>query len=233
MLGYFMYFDPLYFLFLLPVIALSAWAQYRVKSAYNEGSRVPAASGLTGAQTAQRILDIYGIQNVRIESINSFLGDHYDSRKKVLRLSPDVYNGRSLASLGIAAHEVGHAIQDAKNYGPLVIRNGLVPLASTGSTFAFILIMVGFFIQQFSFLAIVGVALFGTVVLFQIVNLPVEFNASSRARAILVDHGIISPQEDRTVAKVLNAAAMTYVAATLVALAQFLYFAIRVLGSRR
>lgn len=232
MLSYFYMFDPVYFLFLAPAIILSAWAQYRVNSAYKAGSRIPASSGLTGAQTAQRILDIYGIRNVRIEAINSFLGDHYDSRHKVLRLSPDVYNGRSLASLGIAAHEVGHAIQDAKRYGPLVVRNGLVPLASTGSTLSFILIMAGLFIQAFSWLAIVGVALFGTVVLFQIVNLPVEFNASSRARAILVDHGIVSSQEDRTVAKVLNAAAMTYVAATLTALVQFLYFALRVMGSR-
>ncbi|MCB9852209.1 MAG: zinc metallopeptidase [Phycisphaerales bacterium] len=233
MLGYLYMFDPMYFVFLAPAMLLAIWAQLRVKSAYNEGSRIPASSGLTGAQTAQRILDIYGIHNVRIEAINSMLGDHYDSRQKVLRLSPDVYNGRSLASLGIAAHEVGHAIQDAKNYGPLVVRNGLVPLASTGSTLSIILIMAGLVIQAFSWLAIAGVALFGTVVLFQIVNLPVEFNASSRARAILVDHGIISPMEDKTVAKVLNAAAMTYVAATLTALAQFLYFALRVLGDRR
>lgn len=231
MLSYF-YFDPMYIVFLAPAMILAAWAKMRVMSAYNDGSQVQASSGMTGAQTAQRILDIYGIQNVRIESINSFLGDHYDSRQKVLRLSPKVYNGRSLAALGIAAHEVGHAIQDAKNYGPLVVRNGLVPLASTGSTLSMILIMAGLFIQAFSWLAIAGVALFGTVVLFQIVNLPVEFNASSRARAILVDHGIVSPMEDKTVGKVLNAAAMTYVAATLTALAQFLYFALRVLGNR-
>ncbi|HPF41732.1 MAG TPA: zinc metallopeptidase [Phycisphaerae bacterium] len=233
MLSYIYMFDPMYFLFLAPGMLLAMWAQYRVKSAYAEGAQIQASSGMTGAQAAQRILDIFGITNVRIESINSFLGDHYDARKKVLRLSPDVFNGRSIAALGIAAHEVGHAIQDAKNYSPLVIRNGLVPLASTGSSLSFILIMMGLFIQGFQWLAIAGVALFGTVVLFQLVNLPVEFNASSRARAILVDHGLISPMEDRAVAKVLNAAAMTYVAATLTALMQFLYFALRVLGDRR
>lgn len=232
MLSYFYMFDPTYLLFLLPAMALAGWAKWRVDSAYKEGAQRMARSGLTGAQTAQKILDVYGIQGVRIEPIQSFLGDHYDSRKKALRLSPDVYNGRSLSALGIAAHEVGHAIQDAKQYGPLVIRNGLVPLASTGSQLSFLLIMAGVFIQAFHWLAIVGVLMFGTVVIFQIINLPVEFNASSRARAILVDHGMVTVEEDKTVKKVLDAAAMTYVAATLMALMQFLYFALRVFGNR-
>ncbi len=232
MLGYFYMYDPTYFLFIVPAVLLAGWAQWRVHSAYKQGSRIASRSGMTGAQTAQRILDIHGIQGVRIEPIQSFLGDHYDPRKKILRLSPDVYNGRSLAALGIAAHEVGHAIQDAKRYGPLVIRNGLVPLASTGSSLSIILIMAGLFIQAFQWLAIAGIILYGVVVLFQIVNLPVEFNASSRARAVLVDHGLVSVEEDKTVAKVLNAAAMTYVAATLTAILHLLYFLTLVMGRR-
>ncbi len=227
-----MFFDPMYFIYVGPAILLAIWAQAKVRSAYREGSRHRARSGLSGAETAQRILDQQGIIDVTIEPVKSFLGDHYDPRKKVLRLSPDVYNGRSLASLGIAAHEVGHAIQHARHYAPLALRNGLVPMASLGSNFAFILILAGAFIAALRPLAIVGLVLFGVVVLFQIINLPVEFNASKRARAILLSSGMVSTAEDQVVAKVLNAAAMTYVAATIVAAAQLLYFALRVLGGR-
>lgn len=231
MLG-FIFFDPMWFVFVGPAMLVAMWAQYRIKSAYAKGSQIAARSGLTGAQTAQRILEIYEIEHVRIERIQAALGDHYDPRKKVLRLSPDVYDGRSLASLGIAAHEVGHAIQDARNYGPLVLRQGIVPLASFGTNFAFILILAGLFIQAFQVLALVGLGLYFVIFLAQLINLPVEFNASSRARAILVDHGMVSPQEDRDVKRVLDAAAMTYVAAMLTSLATLLYFAFRVLGSR-
>ena len=124
----FLYFDPMYFVYVGPAILLAMWAQMKVKSAYAQAGKVQARSGLSGAETAQRILNAYSIADVAIEPIKSFLGDHYDPKKKVLRLSPDVYHGRSLSSIGIAAHEVGHAIQDAKQYGPLVIRNGLVPI---------------------------------------------------------------------------------------------------------
>ena len=168
-----------------------------------------------------------------IEPVNSFLGDHYDSRQKVLRLSPDVYNGRSLASLGIAAHEVGHAIQDAKAYAPLALRNGLVPMASVGSNLAFGFIIAGALIAFLRPLAIVGLMMWAVVVLFQIINLPVEFNASRRARAVLRTSGMITQDEDHTVAKVLNAAAMTYVAATITAALQLLYWAMIVFGGRR
>jgi uncharacterized protein len=229
----FFYFDFRYILYMAPALLLAAWAQWRVKSAYAEASQIPADSGLSGAETAQRILDEYGISNVAIESVNTFLGDHYDSQKKVLRLSPGVYNGRSLASLGIAAHEVGHAIQDAKAYAPLALRNGLVPMASIGSNLAMILIIAGLVMAILRPLAIVGLLMWAVVVLFQIINLPVEFNASRRARAVLLSSGMITQMEDRTVAKVLNAAAMTYVAATIVATMQLLYYAMLVLGGNR
>jgi len=229
----FIMFDPMYFIIVGPAILLAMWAQWKVKSAYEEAGQRPARSGLSGAEAARRILDIHGITDVAIEPVKSFLGDHYDSRHRVLRLSPDVYHGRSLASLGIAAHEVGHAIQHASRYAPLTVRNGLVPMASVGSGLSVILILAGLFIAMLKPLAVVGLLLFATVVLFQLVNLPVEFNASRRARAILLTNGLITQAEDQTVAKVLNAAAMTYVAATLTALLQLLYFAMLVFGGRR
>ena len=164
-----------YLLWISPAILLSMWAQMKVKSAYARAGQYRASSGLSGAETAQRILNAHGISSVAIEPVKSFLGDHYDPKHKVLRLSPDVYHGRSLASLGIAAHEVGHAIQDATAYGPLAIRNGLVPMASIGSNMAMFLIIGGlllsYMIPAFSILAIVGLGLFAVVVMFQLVNL--------------------------------------------------------------
>ena len=237
----FIYFDPMYFVYIIPPALLAMWAQMKVKSAYAQAGKVQVRSGLSGAETAQRILNAYSIADVAIEPIKSFLGDHYDPKKKVLRLSPDVYHGRSLASVGIAAHEVGHAIQDAKQYGPLVIRNGLVPIASTGSQISVGLIFLGLILSYFTgpafgrvgqIIAAVGLGLFGVVVMFQLINLPVEFNASSRARAVLIDQGIVTLAEDKMVAKVLTAAAMTYVAATIVAIAQMLYYASLVFGRR-
>lgn len=228
----FFFIDPMYLIIVGPAILLALVAQGWVKSAFAAGKRVPASSGMSGAQAAQRILDLNGIRDVRIERIKSWLGDHYDSRSKVLRLSPEVYDGRSLASLGVAAHEVGHALQHAHGYAPLAIRNGLVPMASLGSNLSFILILAGIFLHVTG-LALAGFALFAMVVLFQIVNLPVEFNASTRARALLLNNGMITQVEDRTVAKVLNAAAMTYVAATITAIAQLLYFGLLVFGGRR
>ena len=232
-----MFFDPRYFIYVGPAILLAMWAQYKVKSAYAKAGRIPARSGMSGAETAQRILNAFGIADVSIEPVQSFLGDHYDPRRKALRLSPDVYHGRSLAAVGIAAHEVGHAIQDAQAYAPLALRNGLVPMASVGSNLSVILIIAGVVLSgmQLAFggiIAAAGLGLFGVVVLFQLVNLPVEFNASSRARAILVDQGIVTVQEDRVVGDVLSAAAMTYVAATITAISQMLYFASIVFGRR-
>lgn len=231
-----MFFDPMYFLYVGPAILLAMWAQFRVKSAYAQASQYGPRSGLTGAETAQRILNAYGIPNVAIEPVKTFLGDHYDPKHKVLRLSPDVYHGRSLAALGIAAHEVGHAIQDATNYGPLAIRNGLVPMASIGSNISIILVIIGLVmsaaVPAAHYVAVAGLGLFGVVVLFQLVNLPVEFNASSRAREILLNQGMVTLDEDRVVKKVLSAAALTYVAATLTAVLTLLYYASLVYGRR-
>lgn len=225
-------FDPMYLLFIAPGMLLAMWAQAKVHSAYAMGNQARASSGLSGAEAAAQILARFGIQDVRIEPIKSLLGDHYDPREKVLRLSPDVYSGRSLSSLGIAAHEVGHAIQHATNYGPLALRAGLLPVAAFGSHISFILIMAGLFIASFAWLAWVGIALFGVAVLFQLVTLPVEFDASRRARAILTSSGMITSSEDQVVGKVLNAAALTYVAAAVTALLQLLYFASLVAGRR-
>jgi hypothetical protein len=230
-------FDPTYFLYMAPAILLAMWAQWRVKSAYGLAGRFAASSRLSGAEAAQRILNVNGIVDVAIEPVQSFLGDHYDPRHRVLRLSPDVYHGRSLAALGIAAHEAGHAIQHAVHYAPLALRGALVPMATVGSNLAVLFIIGGFVLMGMQAalgqsVAVLGLAMFGLVVLFQLVNLPVEFNASTRARQVLLVNGMITSEEDPVVAKVLNAAAMTYVAATLTAIMQLLYWASVVLHRR-
>jgi Zn-dependent membrane protease YugP len=227
-----MFFDPMYFIFVGPAILLAMWAQWRVSSAYAMGKQYAPRSGLSGAETAERILRANGLHHVAIEPVRTFLGDHYDPREKVLRLSPEVYHGRTLAALGIAAHESGHALQDAHQYRPLAIRNGLVPMASIGSSLSMILIIAGILMQGLQVLAIVGLVLFGATVLFQLVNLPVEFDASARARRLLLDYGMVTPDEDAVVGKVLNAAAMTYVAATLTAILTLAYYAMLVFGRR-
>jgi len=224
-------FDPMFLILVGPAFLLAIWAQIKVKSAYAEARRYKPRSGLSGAETAQRILNAYGIADVAIEPANSFLGDHYDPKHRVLRLSPDVYQGRSLAAVGIAAHEVGHAIQHATNYAPLAIRNGLVPMASIGSDLAFGFIMIGIILQWMN-VAVIGVGLFAVFVLFQLVNLPVEFNASRRAREILLSNGMVTAEEDQVVGKVLSAAAMTYVAATVTAVLHLIYWVMRLQSQR-
>jgi Zn-dependent membrane protease YugP len=226
-------FDPVYFLFLAPAMLLAAWAQMRVKSAYAEGSQIPSSAGVTGAQAAAEVMHSEGLNRVDIEPVDGYLSDHYDPRHKVLRLSPGVYSEHSLAALGIAAHEAGHALQDAHGYGPLAIRNLLVPVAGFGSNFAWIVMIVGFFMGSMNII-IGGIALFSAVVVFQLVNLPVEFDASRRAREHLLATGLITAQEEPVVAKVLNAAAWTYVAATLSSILTLLYFLFRsgLLGGR-
>lgn len=228
------WFDPMYLLFLAPGILLAMWAQWRVHQAYAEASQQPAQSGYTGAETAALLLRSAGIDQVRIEPSDGFLSDHYVPGEKVLRLSPDVYSGRSLAALGIAAHECGHALQDAQRDPMLVVRNFLVPAAGIGSNLAWIVIAVGFFLQAMQ-LILLGIILFSGTVLFQLVNLPVEFDASRRARAALLDSGLITPDEDQGVGRVLNAAALTYVAATLTSVLTLLYFLFRagLLGGNR
>jgi Zn-dependent membrane protease YugP len=228
------WFDPMYLLFLAPAMLLALWAQWRVKSAYAEASRIRPRSGYSGAEAAQAVLQTAGVRGVRIEPVEGFMSDHYVPGEHILRLSPEVYAGRSLAALGIAAHESGHALQDAHRYPLLVLRNGLVPLASVGSNLSWIIIMIGFALASMN-LILVGIVAFSLVVVFQLVNLPVEFDASRRARVALVDGGLITADEDVYVKRVLDAAAMTYVAATLSSILTLLYFLLRsgLLGGRR
>ena len=224
------FFDPMYLLFIAPALLLALWAQMRVKSTYAEAQQIPAP--MSGAAAARHILDSAGLSNVAIEQIPGQLTDHYDSRDKVLRLSPEVYQSRSLAAVGIAAHESGHALQDAHAYAPLTIRNAAVPVANFGSGIGVWMIILGFMIPALHVLAYVGVGLFACVVFFQLVNLPVEFNASSRAKAQLVQLGIINNDELVYVNKVLGAAAWTYVAATLQSVMILLYWLMRLNGRR-
>jgi Zn-dependent membrane protease YugP len=221
-----MFFDPWYFVFVAPAVLLAAWAQWRVSSAYAHASRIAAASGYSGAETAAAVMRRAGVGGVDIQTVPGQLTDHYSPGEKVLRLSPDVFEGRSLAALGIAAHEAGHAIQDARRYTPLVVRNEIVPLAGFGSNISWLLIILGF-AMQWAGLIYLGIAAFGLTVVFQLVNLPVEFDASRRARLQLVEGGLIAPEEEREVARVLNAAALTYVAAALTAVLTLLYFLFR------
>jgi uncharacterized protein len=228
-----MFFDPLYLIISLPAMALAGWAQWRVHSAYAEASKYRSRAGLTGAQAAANIIHSEGVDRVAIEPVQGFLSDHYDPSHKVLRLSPGVYESDSLAALGIAAHEAGHALQDSHRYTPLVVRNLIVPLASFGSSAAWLVIMAGL-LMSLKGLVLAGIILFSTVVAFQVINLPVEFDASRRARQQLLANGLISTDEDRVVGKVLNAAALTYVAGTLSSILTLLYFLLRsgLLGGR-
>jgi Zn-dependent membrane protease YugP len=223
-----------YLLFALPGIALSLWAQARISSAYAQGSRIPASSGLTGAEAAARVMQAGEVGPVAIEPVAGQLTDHYDPRHKVLRLSEGVYAGRSVAAIGIAAHEAGHAIQDASHFPGLIVRNAIVPIAGLGSTVFWILILAGMFLGMFR-LIIAGIILFSATVVFQLINLPVEFDASRRARQMLLSTGIVAPGEDEVVGRVLNAAAWTYVAATLTSVMTLLYylFEFGLLGGRR
>lgn len=214
------YMDPT-MLILIPGILLGAWAQSKISSTYNQFSKVGNQRGLTGAQVARYILDNSGLQNVRIEPVRGNLTDHYDPRGKVLRLSEGVYGSQSVAALGVASHEVGHAIQDATNYGPMRLRGAIVPLASIGSNLSMILVLAGLFISGAGSLIQIGAFLFLFTVLFQLVTLPVEFDASKRALRIL-NTGILQPQELEGARKVLNAAALTYVAAAVTGILSFL-----------
>jgi uncharacterized protein len=217
--------DPVYFLYVMPAFLLGLWAQMRIRTSYGQAQQMPAP--LSGAAAARHILDSAGLTNVAIEEIPGELTDHYDSREKVLRLSAPVYESRTLAAVGIAAHESGHALQDALNYAPLAIRNGAVPMANIGSGIGMTLFILGMFFSALHFLLYVGIALYSAVVFFQIVNLPVEFNASTRAKQQLVQLGIINDEGLYYVNKVLSAAALTYVAATLQAIMTLLYFLMR------
>ncbi|MCL6503086.1 MAG: zinc metallopeptidase [Pirellulales bacterium] len=223
------YFDPLYLVFIAPALLLAIWAQYRVRATYAEASQVPAP--LSGAAAARHVLDTAGLYDVGVEITEGFLSDHYDPRDRVLRLSPEVYHERSMAAVGIAAHEAGHALQHAEAYAPLVVRNAAVPVANFGSSLGMLVLLVGL-AMALKPLIWAGIALFAGVVFFQVVNLPVEFNASTRARQQLAALGIVDPQGMQYVSRVLNAAALTYVAATLQAILTLLYYILRA-SSRR
>jgi len=206
-----LYFDWTYILVLIGVV-LSLWASSRVKSTFNKYSKVRTISGVTGTQVAESILRKSGINDVSIQHVSGDLTDHYDPRTKTLRLSDSVYNASSIAATGVAAHECGHAIQHNKGYAPLAIRSAIVPVANFGSAISWPLIIIGLMLGTSQILINIGIILFSTVVAFHLITLPVEFNASSRALRILSDSGILHGEENEGAKKVLNAAALTYVA---------------------
>jgi len=234
-----MIFDPMYFVFMIPGIIFSLWAQSKVKGTYQKYVKVANAAGMTGAEAARWVLDANGLSSVAIEaSKGGELSDHYDPRHRVLRLSPAVGGGRSIASIGIAAHEAGHAIQHATGYKWLTARTAIVPAVSIGSNLGLILLIAGIMIGLTG-LAWVGVALFALTTIFALITLPVEFDASARAKVALADLKIINtatPEgqvEAKGVNAVLSAAAWTYIAAFAVSLLQLLYYVSLLTGSRR
>jgi Zn-dependent membrane protease YugP len=221
----FYYFDPLYFILIGPALLLSLFAQWYVKSTFAKYSKIKGSKGYTGAETARELLRVNGVDDVDVVMTQGKLSDHYDPVKKVLRLSQEVYAGRSLASVGVAAHEAGHAVQHATSYVPLRVRHGLFPVANIGSQLAFPLIIIGMIFKAFA-LAKIGIIFFACAVLFQIVTLPVEFNARKRALAMIEENGIVNSKEVGGAKAVLTSAALTYVAATAVAVMQLLYLSI-------
>jgi len=228
-----MYFWPDYYYIILvvPAIIISLIAQANVKGAYRKWSKISNRQGITGAAAAQRVLAYYGINGVRIEQVAGNLTDHYDPRTNVIRLSPQVFSGASIASVGIACHEAGHAAQYAQGYAPIKVRNKILPVANIGSSFGVILALIGYFLG-FGILTDIGIVLFAAVVVFQLVTLPVEFNASSRAVKVIDETGLLYAEEQAGAKKVLRAAAMTYVAALLTSLASLLRLILR-FNSRR
>lgn len=226
------YFDPLYFLFLLPGMLFAMWAQFKVQSTYAKWKQVPNSRGLTGAQATRYMLDSYGLQHVGVEEAQGVLSDHYDPNAKVLRLSPENFRVPSVAAVGIAAHEMGHALQDKDGYGPLRLRSALVLPANLGSQVGIWIILAGFMFNAFG-LQLAGLVIFALGFVFTLITLPVEFDASNRALALIQRDQLLSPTEMQGARSVLNAAAWTYVAAAAAALFQVLYFAIRIFGGRR
>lgn len=221
-----MIFDPLYLIIVLPFMVLAMWASWRVRSTFTRFQSVGVRSGMTGAQAAEAVARAGGAM-VTIERHQGFLSDHYDPRSKTLRLSPDVHDGRSISAIAVAAHEAGHAIQDVKGYAWLGLRSKMVPVSSFGSR-AWIWVFFAGMIFKMPMLANIGILFFAVVVVFQLVTLPVEFDASNRAKLVLAQSGIVATEEEKTgVAKVLNAAAMTYVAAALTSIATLVYLLLR------
>ena len=222
----FFYLDWTYIILVLPAVILSIWASSRVNSTFNKYSRVSNMAGLTGAEVARRILYENGLYDVRIEMTHGHLSDHYDPRTNVVRLSESTYNNTSSAAIGVAAHEVGHAIQHATNYAPLKMRNAIIPITNIGSKLSIPLILIGILLSAFgsifAYVAYAGVACFSLCAIFQLLTLPTEFNASKRALKAIEDGGFLTDEETVGAKRVLSAAAMTYVAALAVTVAQLL-----------
>ncbi len=218
--------DPLYIIIIAPGLALSLYATFRTKSTFSKYSQVGSRSGMTGAQAAELMLKRHGVSGVRIERSGGWLSDHYDPSKKALRLSEDVYSSQSLSAIGVACHEAGHAMQDAQGYSMLGLRTALVPATNFSSTFAYIL-LIGGFLLQFSGLIFLGVCLFSVGVVFSLITLPVEWDASRRAKVAMDAAGMLSPEENRHASKVLNAAFLTYLAAAVTSVLTLVYYLIR------
>jgi Zn-dependent membrane protease YugP len=232
------FFDPMWFMIMIPPLIFMIYAQARVNSAFKKYSKIANSRGITGAEAAEKLLRSNGLDNVRVEGVKSRLGDHYDPSKKVLRLSPEVASTPSVAALGIVAHEVGHAVQDKVGYSFMRFRTSLVPAANLGSTLGYVFVILGFLLAAFGTafgmtVVWIGVFLFSLAVIFSLVTLPVEYNASNRARQMLRSTGLVVAQEYDGASAVLSAAALTYVAATLQAVAQLFYFILLAMGSNR
>ncbi|MDA3873760.1 MAG: zinc metallopeptidase [Kiritimatiellae bacterium] len=231
--------DPRYILFALPALALSMYASYLTKSRFKKYARVAPSSGLTGAQAAYQMLRREGLNNVAIERVQGFLSDHYDPRSKVLRLSPDVHDGRSLSAVGVACHEAGHALQHAKGYAPLALRSSLVPAATITGKLSMPILIGGMLLSirtpAGQGLIILGVLLLTVAVAFTLITLPVEWDASARTIKLMVSNGIVSPQQERDAGSVLDAAFLTYLAAAVSAVMTLLYWLYRsgLIGGRR
>ncbi len=226
------YFDPLYLMIAAVSLTLMLAAQILVKSRYSKYSKIRNSSGLTGAEAAKQVLEANGVYDVKVEKISGHLSDHYDPKANVIRLSNEVFDSPSIASVGIAAHEAGHAVQYAKNYAPIKLRMAIIPFAQYGPIIGLILVFVGVAIEMLN-LSILGLVLFGSTFAFQLITLPVEFNASRRAIQAIYANRLLSPDEAVGAKKVLGAAAMTYVAAMIQSFLTLLYYVVRILGNNR
>lgn len=229
-----LFFDPVYLLYALPGMILALIATAVTRSTFDRYSRVGASTRLTGAEAARRLLDREGLHDVAIEQVQGFLSDHYDPARRTLRLSPSVYQSPSLSAIGVACHEAGHALQHSSGYTWLGLRSAMVPATQFGSFGSYIFILLGMFMHH-PRMILIGAALFSLTVVFSLVTLPVEWNASARARRLMVADGIVSPQEQEDAGKVLNAAFLTYVASAISSLLMLLYYLMRagVFGGRR
>ena len=219
--GYYYGFDYTWYLLVLPAFLLALWAQFRVQSTYAKYSRVRSVRGRTAAEVARQILDDHGLGYVQVDRIGGKLTDNYDPRSNIVHLSQEVYGSSSIAAIGVAAHECGHAVQHAEEYGPLKLRSAIIPITNIGSSLSIPLFLIGL-LFNFSILMNIGILLFGLVALFQLITLPVEFNASRRALSTIGERGLLTDDETRGAKKVLSAAALTYVAALASSLAQLL-----------